>query len=79
MVEHIYRIDLDLTGLCNRRCAFCPRVDDSYPNENKHMSFAVIEEVMKQLRSIKYKSWIELAGRGESTLHPQFLEIVDML
>jgi len=41
------------------------------------MSFAVIEEVMKQLRSIKYKSWIELAGRGESTLHPQFLEIVD--
>ena len=79
MVENIYRIDLDLTGLCNRRCTFCPRVDDSYPNENKHMSFAVIEEVMKQLRSIKYKSWIELAGRGESTLHPQFLQIVDML
>lgn len=79
MIEHIYRIDLDLTGLCNKRCSFCPRVDDSYPNENKHMSFAVIEEVMKQLRAINYKSWIELAGRGESTLHPQFEKVVDML
>ena len=79
MLKHIYRVDLDLTGLCNRRCVFCPRADDSYPNENKHMSFEVIEEVIKQLRKIGFQSWIELAGRGEPTLHPQFLKIVDML
>ena len=43
------------------------------------MSFEVIREVMDELRSIDYSGWIELAGRGESTLHPQFLEVVDML
>ena len=79
MHNNIYRVDLDLTGLCNKRCSFCPRADDSYPNENKHMSFEVIREVMDELRSIDYSGWIELAGRGESTLHPQFLEVVDML
>ena len=79
LIRHIYRVDLDLTGLCNRTCNFCPRTYKSYPNENKHMSLETIEIVMKELKSIKFKGWIELAGRGEPTLHPEFTKVVDML
>jgi MoaA/NifB/PqqE/SkfB family radical SAM enzyme len=82
MLKHLVRLDLDLTGLCNRQCSFCPRsldADPLYPNINKQMSMETIEIVIKELLSINFKGWVELAGRGESTLHKKFETIVDML
>jgi MoaA/NifB/PqqE/SkfB family radical SAM enzyme len=82
LFSHIVRLDFDLTGLCNRQCSFCPRSLDAvplYPNINKQMSLETVEIVIKELLSIDFKGWIELAGRGESTLHKKFDIIVDML
>ena len=34
-------VDLNPTELCNRRCVFCPRKDDTfYPNQNLHVDLA---------------------------------------
>ena len=82
MLKHLVRIDLDLTGLCNRQCSFCPRsldADPVYPNVNKQMSLETIEIILRELRSIDFDGWFELAGRGESTLHKKFEQIVDMI
>jgi MoaA/NifB/PqqE/SkfB family radical SAM enzyme len=82
ILENIVRIDLDLTGLCNRQCSFCPRsldADPVYPNVNKQMSLETIEIILQELRSINFRGWFELAGRGESTLHKKFEQIVDMI
>lgn len=82
LFHHIVRVDFDLTGLCNRQCSFCPRsldADPIYPNINKQITLDTIKIVIDELRSIDFKGWIELAGRGESTLHKQFETIVDML
>lgn len=80
MISNCIRIDLDLTGLCNRTCRFCPRYDDLiYPNINKHMSFDVIDEVIRQMEKVGFSHYVELAGRGEPTLHPQFHEVLDRL
>lgn len=82
ILDNLVRIDLDLTGLCNRQCTFCPRsldADPVYPNINKQMSLETIEIILRELRSIDFKGWFELAGRGESTLHKQFDRIVDMV
>lgn len=79
---NLVRLDFDLTGLCNRQCSFCPRTLDAdplYPNINRHISLDTVEIVIKELLSINFKGWIELAGRGESTLHKKFDTIVDML
>lgn len=79
---HIVRIDLDLTGLCNRQCTFCPRSLDAnplYPNINKQMALETVEIAVKEMLSIDFRGWFELAGRGESTLHKQFDTIVDMV
>lgn len=82
LLKHLIRIDLDLTGLCNRQCSFCPRsldADPVYPNINKQMSLETIEIILRELRSINFNGRFELAGRGESTLHKQFSTIVDMV
>lgn len=82
ILQNLVRIDLDLTGLCNRQCSFCPRSLDAnpvYPNINKQMSLETIEIVLRELRSINFNGRFELAGRGESTLHKQFDKIVDMV
>ena len=77
--HYLYRVDLDLTGLCNRTCYFCPRTFKSYPNVNEHMSLETIEIVLAELRAIDFKGVIELAGRGEPTLHNKFDKVVDLV
>lgn len=79
LIKHLYRVDLDLTGLCNRTCGFCPRASKQYPNVNKAMSWEVLEEVVEELTAISFKGVIELAGRGEPTLHPEFEKVVEFL
>lgn len=82
LLHYLVRVDLDLTGLCNRQCSFCPRSLDAnplYPNINKQMSLKTVEIVIEELLLSNFHGWIELAGRGESTLHKQFETIVDML
>lgn len=82
ILSDLVRVDLDLTGLCNRQCSFCPRsldADPLYPNINKQMSLDTVALVIKEMQSINFKGWFELAGRGESTLHKNFETIVDML
>lgn len=79
LLKYLYRVDLDLTGLCNRHCGFCPRASKQYPNVNKAMSWEVLEEVVEELTAINFKGFIELAGRGEPTLHPEFEKVVEFL
>jgi MoaA/NifB/PqqE/SkfB family radical SAM enzyme len=79
-ISEIVRIDLDITAQCNRKCSFCPRVDDIiYPNIKDEMSLDTVAEVIKQCVKYEYSGWIELAGRGEPTLHKHFETIVRML
>lgn len=82
LLGNLVRIDLDLTGLCNRQCSFCPRsldADPVYPNINKHMTLETVEIIVREMLSIDFKGWFELAGRGESTLHKKFATVVDMV
>ena len=77
--KYLIRVDLDLTGLCNRTCYFCPRTFKSYPNVNEHMSLETIKIVLEELRSFNFSGVIELAGRGEPTLHREFDKVVDLV
>lgn len=43
------------------------------------MSLETIEIVINELRSMSFSGFIELAGRGEPTLHPQFEKVVEMV
>lgn len=70
-------IDINLTELCNRKCIFCPRVDEAkYPNQSLHMSEKLIEKIVEELNSINYKGSVVFAGFGEPMLHPELLKLI---
>jgi radical SAM protein with 4Fe4S-binding SPASM domain len=72
-------IDISLTELCNRACAFCPRVDPSeYPNQNLHFSLETLRKIVSELESIRYGGSVVFCGYGEPLLHPRILDVVSI-
>jgi radical SAM protein with 4Fe4S-binding SPASM domain len=70
-------IDINPTELCNRKCVFCPRVDDEkYPNQRLHMDLTLANKIANELKGLNYKGVIVFSGFGEPMMHPQFVELV---
>lgn len=79
-LEGVIQVDINITDLCNRTCSFCPRSDASiYPNNNQNMSLELFDRVMEQIEEWRFSGNVILAGRGESTNHPQFEKIIQRL
>lgn len=72
-------IEISLTELCNRKCSFCPRCDNKYPNQNLHMSLDLLKKIDKELKEINWNGAIALCGYGEPMLHEKFLACVEIL
>jgi radical SAM protein with 4Fe4S-binding SPASM domain len=73
-------IDLNVTELCNRKCVFCPRVDDDiYPNQNLHMSPNLAEKIHNDLIEIGFAGSLILSGYSEPILHPNIAELCKRL
>lgn len=72
-------IEISLTELCNRKCVFCPRVDDKYPNQNLHMSIDTIANIADELRELQFKGAVALCGYGEPMLHNDIYTVVKEL
>ena len=68
-----YFIEINITELCNRKCSFCPRAH-GYPNLNLNMSLETAIKIRNQARG--FVDTIHVVGRGESLLHPCFLDII---
>lgn len=69
-------IDINPTELCNRTCVFCPRNDPgSYPNQNLHISLALIDKIAEELKQLNYRGAIAFSGFGEPLLHPHIVEV----
>lgn len=71
-------INIDVTGLCNKTCNYCPR-SSGYPNENKHMSMHLFAKFVMDAIKENYRGVIDFTGRGENSLHPDFSVLVRML
>lgn len=72
-------LELSLTELCNRKCVFCPRVDDAfYPNQNLHMRDSLAANIAAELDELDYEGGVLLCGYGEPLLHPNLDWIVGM-
>jgi radical SAM protein with 4Fe4S-binding SPASM domain len=68
-------VEVNVTELCNRVCAFCPRVDPNiYPNRNLSMALDIARKVAEDLASMNYGGRISFSGYGEPLLNKQFCE-----
>jgi len=76
----IKTVDLNVTELCNRTCPFCPRYSaDVYPNRKLHMSLDNAFVLGQRLADINYNNEIQIGGQGEPLLHPNIVDIVQIL
>lgn len=70
-------VEVNPTELCNRTCAFCPRVDPNvYPNQNLHMSIDTITALVDDLHKNNYRGRIVFSGMGEPTLNKNILNLI---
>ncbi len=69
-------INIDVCGLCNRTCNYCPR-SSSYPNEKEYMSIELFKKFVFDLDG--YTGIVCFTGRGENSLHPYFGALAKIL
>jgi len=70
-------IEFNITGLCNRLCSFCPRIDPKvYPNLNKHLTLELFTKITKDLAAVNYSGRLSLCGFSEPMLHKRILDII---
>lgn len=70
---------MNIHGSCNRRCAFCPRVDEHlYPNLNEELSIDFFEKILKELKENNYKGRMGFSGFCEPFLHSNLVYLVKL-
>ena len=69
------RVWIELTSFCNFRCVMCPNKD--LKKEDKgYMDFELYRKILTELQGKVFE--ITLVHRGESLLHPQIIEAVEL-
>jgi len=68
------RIEIELASACNLRCTYCPRqfVDDLHGFMDYSLFERIIDEITPHPETI-----IVLHRRGESLLHPRFIDMME--
>ena len=72
-------IEFNLSGLCNRKCVFCPRADPTvYANVNEHIPVELYEKIMKDLREAGFDGTILYSAFGEPLLYKNIELLLEM-
>ena len=70
-------IEISLNGSCNRRCHFCPRVDEErYPNIPTSLDFQVFKKLINDLTEINYTGRFSFTGFSEPLLTKNLYEYI---
>ena len=73
-------VELSLIDVCNRKCIFCPKVDEKIaPDTHQKMNRKIIDNIHDQLLEINFSGTISLCGYGEPLLHKDISYIVKKL
>tara|TARA_B110000483_G_scaffold243618_1_gene334564 strand:+ start:5451 stop:6557 length:1107 start_codon:yes stop_codon:yes gene_type:complete len=74
--EYPLHLDIELSSLCNLSCPMCYTITDSFKKKvnAKLMDFELFKKIIDEVEDNVFS--IRLSLRGESALHPKFLEAV---
>ena len=73
-------IELSLIDVCNRDCKFCPKSDENIaPNTFNKMDLGLIQKLIIDLKKINFEGAFTFCGYGEPLLHPNILDITNIL
>ncbi len=78
-VPSISSIEISINGACNRRCFFCPRVDEKeYPNILNSLNFETYKKLIKDLKNINFLGRISFSGFCEPLLTKNLNQYVEL-
>tara|TARA_A100001011_G_C14244871_1_gene815051 strand:+ start:672 stop:1574 length:903 start_codon:yes stop_codon:yes gene_type:complete len=67
-------VEISNSGMCNRKCSFCPRSDPDYPDINEFISDELHNKIFSELSELKYKGMVIYSGYVEPLLHKKIYE-----
>ena len=72
-------IEFNLSGLCNRKCVFCPRVDPKiFPNRNEHIPVELYGKIMRNLQKASFDGTILYPAFGEPLLYKRLEAVIEI-
>lgn len=79
-VFHLFSLfEVNITGMCNRFCEFCPRSDRSvFPSKNEYISIGLYKKIMKELEELAYDGIIAFSGFSEPLFHKDIYELISL-
>jgi radical SAM protein with 4Fe4S-binding SPASM domain len=70
-------VEISESGLCNRKCSFCPRSDPNYNHVNEFISEDLHSKLCNQLGELKYKGVIRYSGFVEPLLDKNIYNLIN--
>jgi radical SAM protein with 4Fe4S-binding SPASM domain len=67
-------VEISNSGMCNRKCSFCPRSDPNYPEVNEFISDKLHKKIFSELSELKFKGMIIYSGYVEPLLHKRIYQ-----
>lgn len=76
LTEYPLLVDLELASVCNLKCPMCYTITDEFKSKVKKgfMDFDLFKKIIDEIAGKVFA--VRLSLRGESTLHPKFLEAI---
>lgn len=74
--EYPSQVDIELASACNLKCPMCYTITEEFKSNVKimFMDFNLYKKIVDEIATKVYA--LRLSWRGESTLHPKFIEAV---
>lgn len=69
-------IELEITNVCNFQCSMCKTGNGTAKRPKGFMDLGTFKKVLAEVKG--RTTALKFVGQGESTLHPQFYEIVEL-
>jgi radical SAM protein with 4Fe4S-binding SPASM domain len=72
-------VEISESGMCNRKCVFCPRSDPDYNHVNEFISPKLVDKLTKQLSSLDYENLILFSGFVEPLLDKNIYNLIKIV
>jgi len=72
-------IEISESGMCNRKCSFCPRSDPDYEHVNEFIPTALVSKMSKELAPHDYKGLILFSGFVEPLLDKNIYNLISII
>tara|TARA_Y100001958_G_C21200721_1_gene527403 strand:+ start:103 stop:993 length:891 start_codon:yes stop_codon:yes gene_type:complete len=70
-------VEISESGICNRKCSFCPRSDPNYPDINEFISPELHSKLINELKKLDYRGVIRYSGFVEPLLDKNIFNLIN--